>query len=278
VASADGNDSWNNHAYSDGQPRACHGWNALLWINGSIYMTGMHGMASAGQFSSARYTFNRSAASGWVFRGLALETPHGTPSSTWNFESSPAAYDPVDNRVWVLIAKSNIGWNMYSYDASTFEVDDYNVYSQGGYATFSWATVIPEDRYLIGADRNNNAIQIVDLTNPAGGFTLRTPQGVGRYGTGTYGVYHPATKAVYAWDSDGASVYKLSLPADGDWASGTFSWSVIPAASASAVPPSVSNGPYSKFNIVNDMGNGQAALVMLPSQTQSVYVYKLPLG
>jgi hypothetical protein len=56
-----------------------------------------------------------------------------------------------------------------------------------------------------------------------------------------------------------------------------YKWEDVVAAAGSVKPAYCPNGCNSKFNIVNDMGNGQSCLV-LATGVDSAYVYKMPGG
>jgi hypothetical protein len=95
-------------------------------------------------------------------------------------------------------------------------------------------------------------------------------------------VYHQASRAILVWDTScGASVRKLSIPANP--LSNGYTWSTInPASGNSVVPPgpldSDFRGAFSKFNMIENMGNGQSALVFVGRTTGQTYVFKLPVA
>jgi hypothetical protein len=73
----------------------------------------------------------------------------------------------------------------------------------------------------------------------------------------------------------GTTIRRLRIPSDP--INGTYRWEDVVAQPGSATPTYSLNGCNSKFNIVNDMGNGQACLV-LASNVDGAFVYKLPNG
>jgi hypothetical protein len=281
AGATDSNDGWDNYTAPDGQPRSCHGWNAHVWGNGRFVLTSMQGMATAGTPSSACMSLNWPNPTAWVDHGVAFPNVYGT-----NFEASPGCYDPIDNNFWgVYHENKNGGLSCWSIDGDTFAFTLYEIPPDPNNGPLiNWVVCIPEDRYLLaGGDWSggvvNPGFMVLDLTNPSAGWTARPFTGTqAMRDDGTHAVYHAGTKAFYTWDSIGSSVWKCSVPADGDFLNGDFVWSTVTAGAGSASPPSVGNGPFSKFNIVDDMGNGQAALVLLTQQALPTYIYKLPVA
>ncbi len=108
-------------------------------------------------------------------------------------------------------------------------------------------------------------------------------------------VYHPPSKSILIGGPTAGGyplasgkgfphIMKLTVPTNGD---GTFNniptWVVTPVPPAGGVSPSTNFpiradnfGCYSRFNIINDMGNGQSLLVYVPEHNGPTYLYKLP--
>ncbi len=115
--------------------------------------------------------------------------------------------------------------------------------------------------------------------SPASNLEALTTPGLGA-------VYHKASQSILLGDpkSLGGQLIRLRVPtrSDGTYDSGA-QWMVttVAPASGSANPVSgmkpANNGAWSKFNIIEDMGNGQSALVVCMEVDAPTYVYKLPV-
>ena len=76
-----------------------------------------------------------------------------------------------------------------------------------------------------------------------------------------------------------AQLRRLKIPVSGSTfaPSGTWQWSEIALTNAVYTGPSQTGiSSYGKFNIVNDVGGGQAALVLHDRIGQPTYVCKIP--
>jgi hypothetical protein len=277
------------HAYSDGKPRSVHGYGRTVFGNGRVWIPGLTGMAAGNSgTSSATYSFDRgacdgkslplaSSASPWTFHGLAFAT---IPSGV-DLEGGPAAYDRVDNKVWAFAGTSYASPDQAFYSVDATATATVRVYNRiNGNPTFSamWAVVAHDLRVALIADRDSSKIWVLNLSNPGAGLTpIETG---GTTGTGGGAVYHKPSRAVLCWNNSGTTLRKLAIPSN-PLGSG-YSWSTISAASGNSVSPQAFDGDfqgcYSKFNIIEDMGNGQSALVLVTSNKSPVYVYKLPMG
>ena len=118
-----------------------------------------------------------------------------------------------------------------------------------------------------------------DYQNPAG-----TPIDSTAHPGGHGAVFHKASRSILVYSVGaqapgaqkvglGTKVRRLRIPRDP--MAGTYRWEDIAAHPDSVVPEYCKNGCNSKFNIVEDMGNGQSCLVLASNQG-AAYVYKLP--
>jgi hypothetical protein len=272
---ASGGDSSHNGAasYGDGKPRTVHGWNRCVFGNGRVWYAGMDGFFPSGDWSTAVYSFTRSSLA-WAYHGQGIKSIN---QSSFSWQGGPAAYDRVGNRVWSL-AQYATGQGGFSVDASTGAATEYDWYfpdNRGG----DWMIVAhnTSPRVLIHSISRINQIAILNLENVAAGWKYKTPGGSpAGMGDGTGAVYHAASRAVLTWRDYGSQIRKLAIPSDP--VNGTYSWSAINAAGSNTVTPPAgpAQGTFGKFNIIEDMGNGRSALVLVTSTTGPVYVYKLP--
>jgi hypothetical protein len=239
-------------------------------------------MYNSGYFSGAMYSFDRSAQSGWAFRGLSFPSAPSGGSTT--FEASPGCFDSSTGIFYGIQKTStyDTAQNIWSLNSNDWTLTNYSQANLSN-AHLEWAIVVPEDRYLLAVGNPNGASpywRIVDLADIEAGWY--TPSYSTAYpetmGYGTYGVYHAASKSVYAWNDSGSTIYQLPMPPDGDYRGWKFAWQAVPATGGMS-PPSVGNGPYSKFNIVQDMGDGNSALILMTTESDGrVFIYKLPSG
>jgi hypothetical protein len=284
-----GGDSYNgNELYPDGKPRTVHGWNRCVWGNGRVWYGGMAGMYPNGYYSTACVSWNRdavgdgpfpvsAAASPWVFHGR-IPFGGGSAGSSYDWQLGNAVFDPVTKRVWACAQYSQFGNHCYYVDTTAASPAPVAVNINEAGAFHSWG-VIPHNlgRVWITKDKSQNRLMLLNLNNPSDGWVAKSvPTFSGSGVSESHGaVYHVGTQAIYCWHNNGASIVKISVPND-LW-NGTYTVSTVAAApggvTPSAGPPA---GTFSRFNIVEDMGNGQSALVLVNSVTGPVYVYKLP--
>lgn len=273
-AATGGTDATNGPGtYGDGKPRAVHGWNRCVFGNGRVWYAGLDGMYPSGSWTTACWSFDRASAA-WVYHGLGIN-PINQSSFSW--QGGAAAFDPVGNRVW-SIAQYATGQGGYSVDASTGAIAPYDWYfadNRGG----DWMVVAHDvsPRVLIHSVSRTGQIWILNLENPASAWVQKTPTGTpSGMADGAGAVYHAGSRSIFCWRDYGARIRRLRVPADP--LGGTYSWAeVTPSPSNSVVPPAgPAQGTFGKFNMIPDMGNGRAALVLLTSTMGPVYVYKIP--
>jgi hypothetical protein len=262
-----------NGAYGDGKPRSVHGFNRCVFGNGRAWYAGLDAMYITGYYTKACYSFRRSDLT-WQF--------HGNPApggATW--EVGPAAYDRVGNRVWSAAGYANDSGG-YSVDANTGAITPYNWTLGGNPFTDSWSVVAYDKspRCWIVGSVNENRLWVLNLENPGSGWVQRNTTGSPAGWNASAGaVYHAPSSAILVYHHNyGSTIRKLVVPANP--LTGTFTWSAVTSQGGATPPGSVSGdfqGVYSKFNIVEDMGNGQSALCLVCSTTGSTYVYKLPV-
>jgi hypothetical protein len=258
--------------YGDGTPRAVHGWHRCTFGNGRLWYAGLDGMYTpSGEWTTACYSFNRSTLR-WTYHGLGLATLGGDI----DWQAGVGSYDPIGNRVWSSSgagANSN-GVSVYSVDAGSGAITTHNII----HGRQPRCGAIAHDlRVWILVNPYQNDIAILNLADPNAGFEHTRPTGSpDAFSDGAGCVYHRASRALLFWDGYGANIRKLSIPPNP--LTGAYTWSQVAPASNNPVVPSgpANEGTYGKFSIVEDMGNGQSALVLVNSTTGPVYVYKLP--
>lgn len=264
--------------YADGAPRAVHGWNRPCWGNGKIWLAGLDGMASGpGYWSTACYSFNRSSLQ-WAYHGLGVPNPPTPFGSAFSWQAGPAAYDRVAKRVWSA-AQYAVSDGGYSVDATTGAITRHNFVLPGNPFGGAWSVIAHDLRVWIVGSVREGRLYILDLNNPGAGFTVKATTGSpDGFVDGAGAVYHAPSRAILVWNDYGAGIRKLTVPSNPF--GGTYVWSnIAPAAGNSVTPapnPRYPSRNFSKFNIIEDMGNGRSALCLVTHTTGPTYVYKLP--
>lgn len=282
-------------SYQDGNPRSIHGWFApqcsrdgRIWLNG----TPAYGN-TAGTWGTSVYSIDRNNISaGWVYHGrLWTSIPGGSPGSTFSFQSGPNAYDRVGN---VMYAAAEFA----TQDAiATFNADravSVGPQSQSSGPAVAGRTIIPEGyvglnnawsvvlhnltpRFWVVGRTSNSNLWILDPSNPGAGFQERTTSGAGSWDRGCGAVYVAAHNAIYVGGVEtGATVRRLKVPSNP--LTGTWTWETLTNNAGSATPTGgyQYNGTFSKFQVIEEMGDGRAALVLMSNVQGPTYVYKLP--
>lgn len=288
-------------AYADGSPRPLHGWqNVFCSADGRVWIT-MSNANPSGEWSTVCYSIDPSnTAAGWMFHGrLYPSIPGGSPGSSFSWQDGAGAWDPVTDTIWKA-ADFATGNGTVSIDCATTVAAGQQNQSTGPqtpgstvYSTYmpsppdwtGWSAVLKDFTrrcWLVGR-ATAGQLEIMDVVNSPGVWHGITTSGTGRWNNSDGAVYHPASKAVLVYGTAlGASMMKLAITGT-DPLTASYAWSTIaPNASNTITPvpgqPSNFNGVFSKFNLIEDMGNGQSALIVVCDPAGPTYVYKLPVG
>jgi len=260
--------------YGDGQPRSSHTYNRPAAGGGFVYHLGVDAMYGGVGYTSAasyRYDLSQTSDGSWEYLGNPHPTAEGG-SGRWLGGSS--AYDPVTNAIYSIGQfGSNNRLIRYAIDTDTFTL--FNTPFDPGY---SWMAICEDIRLLVvGGEQNQYYLNIDDdLSGTTATWSgLNSTGAPARFGLGRNGHCHDPSRAIFAWDGDGANVIRLAIPTT---LSNNWTWSTISPDGNNAVTPSSaeSNGTFSRFNLIKDMGNGQGALVLLNDIFEATYIYKLP--
>mgnify|MGYP001198638826 CR=1 FL=1 len=268
-------------AYADGQPRPVHGWNRpCCSSDGRVWLAGLDAMGSPeGFWSTACWSFDNRSRTGWTYHGLGVPNPPKPFGSAFSWQGGPAAYDRVTNRVWAA-AEYAVSDGGYSVDVATNEITRYNWVLPGNPFGGAWSVIAYDLRVWIVGSVHEKRLWILNLDNVSAGWIQKTTSGSpAAFDDGVGAVYHRPSRAILCWkDTYGASIRKLTVPADPF--KGTYTWSTVnPAAANTVIPapnPRYPGRTYSKFQIIEDMGNGRSALCTVNSTVGATYVYKLP--
>lgn len=256
--------------YGDGKPRANHGYNTQVFANNRIWRLGMPAVSSSGTNYRFIWAFNRSTLQ-WENYG-----DDGTKhlAGGWANEGS-CAYDAGTNCIYSIYNYAN-DEGIWRINVLTGEK---KVYPNGCQIGYSWSVVIPESRAWIVGGGNPEQLWVFDLDTMTKYQPQTTGSGSPRYGAAG-AVYHAASKSILCWNgNDAANLQALRIPSNPF--TGTYTWETIIPSQGNTTIPSVgqtNNLIYGKMRLIEDMGNGQSAIVLVTSTQQGGYLYKLPIG
>jgi hypothetical protein len=184
-----------------------------------------------------------------------------------------AVYDPIDRQI-ITIHTGNAVPAMQFVDLDTLQVA-LNINSPTFNSSNALNAAIDTDRHLLLV-RQDDTCFIYNLANKTA-----APKAITSSGTGPERRcalhYHPASNAFLTWDG-GSTIRKLT-PTISSGSYSALAWSSVSAASGNPITPPASapNGMYNKVQMIRDMGNGQAALVVLPTYSNpDIFVFKVP--
>lgn len=212
----------------------------------------------------------------------------------------PAALDPVTGKIWMAHA-TQAGRIWMSLDTASEAIrrsDNVNGYADNTYQDGKWAAVVVDPsgqdlwRLWVAPAPEAKGLIVLDLksSNPyaAAAWSVKPVSDLAAISVNGLGaVYHAASTGILLGDPkslQGGQILKLRVPTNADGTfnpSATWQVSTVAPASGSANPTAgtstANNGAWSKFNIIEDMGNGQSALVVCMEVDRATYVYKLPV-
>ena len=261
-------------AYSDGRPSAVHGWNRCTSGNGRIWYPGLDAEYPNPYWSLACWSFDRKT-NDWTFHGI----PPNNTGGSFNWQAGIGSYDRMTKTVWSICGyATQDGGYSYNTETNTFKVMPwYCPNNFGG----GWGVIAHDLRVWILYSPQADSIFVLplDTFDPSSDKPFSRPTISGNNtisGSGIGAVYHQPSRSVLLWNGQGANIRKLAIPSNP--LTGTYVWSdVSPSASNTIIPSAAQvNGTYGRFNLVEDMGNGQSALCLINSTTEPVYIYKLP--
>jgi hypothetical protein len=262
--------------YQDGRFRSFHGWHKMDKVHaGKIWLSGIDGMWKSGAASSACYSVVRSTGvSSYLGQGLA--SPGG---GNLNLQAGTSVVDRVRNRVWSSggVGGSGQGKSFWSINTTNNAITEIALdLGAFGNGQPRWAVACENlGLWILGCV--DGFILIADVSSgTVTGFTQKTPTGSpSAFGDGVGAVWHPASRSILCWNSYGQSFRKLLIPANPF--TGTYTWSQVTGGGLTPASAPV-QGTYSKWQIIEDMGNGESALAVLPATNGPVYVYRFPTG
>ena len=287
-------------SYSDGSPRSIHGWfQQQVDASGRIWLLAT-GASPSGHWGTSIYSIDRgNLAQGWMKHGRLWPTiPGGAPGSSFGYQSGPSAYDRVANRIWraadfatedgvasIDVAQAVAAGQQSSAGPKVPGSTIYPVELGGNPFGNSWSVIttgLSPRSWIVGSS-GESRLYVMDLENNPGTFVTRTTSGSPDGWTeGVGAAYHAPSRAILVGGIEyGAKIRKLTLSTDNPLTA-TYTWSEVSPAAANTIVPAVGGdqyrGTFSKFQMIEDMGNGQAALCFVASVSGPLFVYKLPAG
>jgi hypothetical protein len=218
-----------------------------------------------------------------------------------SYVTSPSCHDGFNNRIWAFpqACVENPRQPYFSVSTSTGAITNYPNTGASGYLPGSpfkdaWAICAHDLGYIYIGSNTEGRVYCVDVTGTSSatvvastrteGFFFPTVTVAGGSSAGLTAhagaVYHQPSRAIFVWHQGyGATLRKLLIPSNPR--SGTYTWSTVTPVGGSNPSSGLNgdfNGPYSKFNIINDMGNGQAAFVHCGNISGPTHVFKVPLA
>lgn len=266
--------------WGDGNPRAIHSYNSKVWAKGRLWLAAMPATAGSlgGKSSTAVYSW-APGETDWTYHGLGIAVdPSGGNESQWTYVEACAAYDSVDQKIWVMSGVAGAGKSYYSINLAAYPTVTFTEYDDHvDLGRYGWATVLTTNRILVRASMNNATLQYLDLNNPTNGFNGLTFTGTPDLissGDHYQGFYDSVDGRIYGWHAgDGKNIRYLTVPGNpvsGTWVGGTITGggSVTPS---TADPPSA--GTFGKPQFFRDT-TGQAWFIMVLETSGATYRYK----
>jgi hypothetical protein len=303
--------------YLDGRMRAVHGWCSAVFAANKVWYAHQSSPSGVGYSTSHAWVFDRGYAGiamepgqtplawrsdpgPWRWLGRTSDGADAQADNLNGFGTAPpSALDATTGRIWTI--HEHAGPRIWSsIDVNSGRIrrcNKINLYASN--AGSGWATVVFDPsgadrwRLLIAPASEQRGLIVLNLkasdpydesawsTSTVSDFAALAAAG------GANGVYHAESRSVLIGNPKalGARILRIRVPMD---ASGEYLprgvWQVdaIDPASGSANPTNGMNpvnvGSYSKFNLVDDMGNGQSALVVCMEIDSPTYVFKLPMA
>ena len=278
----------------NGAPQSSHTYHRLVWANDRMWLPGLAGMqvGSGGvNYSTSKvFWFDRLSAA-WQTGQYLATAAQGAAYNAGFFEESSCVYIPQDDVIWVSVGSGGVNapalWKLDARTGATLAVYT-DAVTDGWWQT--GATLIAGTRYILCRGNVNSTwgLHIFDAANPTAtrrpvNLTVSGVSGSSNWATNQWGaVWHAASNSLLVGSGQSENFVKITPNSPTAYTGAWTATTVTPsntADSSRVIPDGDSVYAYGRWNLVNDMGNGQSAIVFHPAgPSKPVYVYKLPAG
>jgi hypothetical protein len=286
--------------YLDGRPRAMHSTfevygDGRVWFPEQNSYTGPGGQTAHAVISYNRdYLGDGAVPLPWTPNDLGPWTLFDAPDFAGGGSGAAfgrAIFDPVRHKVWAFGGNNNTHSPYYwSVDTQGSTLGQSRVYrkSESLDSFSSWAICAPDLRIAVMGGTTFQKIVVFHLDR-AGQVsdhqTVSNVTGTGHFSSGAGGAYVPASRSIAIANPKltGNAIHHLRIPTrivnnqvQYD-PSGTWAWETSsPEGVKLAVPEGGNNDVYSKWGLIEDMGNGQSAIIVALAYDGPTYVLKVP--
>lgn len=266
-----------------GQPTSTHSYHRPVVAQGRFWLPALDAYAgSTGWSTTSTFSYDLAQTSGGVWRRHGRLITGSIPS----WIGGSACYDAATDRIFSFPQATNEGPGRYFNVTDVLAAADVD-YPNGvpgavningpnyGEWVYSISIAAQELRRLIFVNVNG-AIATLQLDNLGAGWTFHSLSGpafLAYFGGGA--VYHEGTRRLYSYNSSGNTlrVFDIPTPITNQWPRRTVTLGGLTA------PGTQNSQGYSRFNIIQNMGNGEACLLWYPRyDVPGMYVCRVPIG
>jgi hypothetical protein len=274
--------------YADGRPRAMHN-TFQCFGDGRVWMPVMNSVTSPGGGSVNRQvSWNRD-----LLGAAATPAPYAT--NPWNDYGSLSGvnmnvalfgvgvFHRYRHRAYGLGGNSANNTNWWYTNTIGPSIGTGAAFTSG--QSFGhwggWVICAHDLDIIVAGDHLRNVITVLDCATNTW-TQISNVSGSGYYTSTSAGVYVAKNRTIGIGDPPrlGSTIYRLTIPTttiNGKVVynpSGTWAWSNFTPTGATVTSEAVHT--YSKWNIVEDMGDGRSAIVYCGGIDYPTYVYKIP--
>jgi hypothetical protein len=273
-----------------GQPSNTHSYHRPLVANGRFWLPGLDSAATSnGYWTTTTVSYDLSQTANGVWRSHGRMTLGAIPK----WLGGSAAYDSINDRIFSFPQQTDSGSGFYFNVSNVLAAaDTINGAVPGATAIAmpsfgSWvfsASVFSASLarlFMAFEDSDTSAfagIRSLQVNNLGAGWTSHTISGTTPFPVYSGGgfVRHESANRFYSHNSGGNAIRVLDVP---NPVTGTWTGRSVTLGGATAPGTSSDNGSrgFSRFNIVQDMGNGEPCLLWYPTHTLAgMYVCRVP--
>lgn len=275
-----------------GQPSNTHSYHRPVVAAGRLWLPGLDSAnTSNGYWTTTTVSYDLSQTSGGVWRSHGRLTLGGIPK----WLGGSAAYDSINDRIFSFPQQTDSGSGFYFNVSNALAAAD----TISGAVTGSTAIAMPSfgswiynatvfspslARLFMCCENSDTGsfagLRSLQVNNLGAGWTSHTISGTTPFPPYSGGgfVRHESANRFYSYNSSGNTIRVLepANPITGTWTGRSVTLGGVTAPGTSS-----DNGSrgFSRFNIIEDMGNGEACLIWYPTHTLAgMYVCRVPPG